>query len=259
MSEKTVLEETRGHVRLLTMNRPAAKNAFNNRMYNDLADALDAAMSERAVRVIVITGSGDAFSAGQDLNEMTTTTPDGGPIGFERLLDALGACDKPILAAVNGVALGIGMTMLGHTDLNYFATTARMKCPFTSLGVTPEAASSLLFPRLMGTQRTNEFLFTARWMNAEEAVAIGLGLAVVPLAELLPTVLAKAEAIAAMPPRAVQATKQLLKASDAELIRAVRTRENTSLAARIGSKENLEAIAAFFEKRMPRFDDLDDA
>ncbi len=257
MSRTTVLEETEGYVRILRMNRPKAKNAFNNEMYNELADAIGEAVEQSAVRVLVITGQGDAFSAGQDLNEMTTTTPGGGPIGFERLLDALGACDKPIIAAVNGVALGIGMTMLGHTDLNYFASNARMKCPFTSLGVTPEAASSMLFPRLMGIQRTNEFLFTARWMGADEAVAVGLGIAVVPGTDLMKTVLDKATEIAAMPPRAVQATKALLRASDADVMRAVRDRENASLAARIGSRENLEAISAFFEKRVPNFDGLD--
>lgn len=258
MARTTILEETDGHVRILVMHRPAAKNAFNNAMYNELADAIGEAVADAKVRVLVITGEGDAFSAGQDLNEMTTTTPEGGPIGFERLLDALVGCDKPILAAVNGVALGIGMTMLGHTDVNYFATTARLKCPFTSLGVTPEAASSLLFPRLLGVQRANEFLFTARWMSAEEAVACGLGVALVPPGELMATARVKAKEIAAMPPRAVQATKRLLKAADAELVASTRTRENASLAARIGSKENLEAISAFFEKRAPDFDLPDD-
>ncbi|MFO0694742.1 MAG: enoyl-CoA hydratase-related protein [Polyangiales bacterium] len=259
MSRTTVIEETRGFVRILRMNRPQAKNAFNNQMYNELADAIGEAAATRDVRVLLLTGTGDSYSAGQDLSEMSKLAPtDGSPVGFERLLDALVACDKPIVAAVNGLAVGIGMTMLPHVDLVYFAKTAKLRCPFAPLGVTPEAASSLTLPRIFGYQKAAEFLFTGRWMPADEAVALGLGLAVVEPDALLDTALAKATELAAMPPKAIQAMKRLLRHTDVPSIKDIRKLENDTLFARIGTPENNEAIRAFFEKRAPDFTNLPD-
>ena len=252
MTGPTIVQEKSDHVRLLKLHRPEAKNAFNNEMYLELAQAIDDASEDEETRVIVITGDGDVFSAGQDLHEMNI--PESGEIvGFDRLITSLNECPKPILAAVNGLALGVGVTMLLHTDINYIAKGAKLKCPFVSLGVVPEAGSSYLLSKVLGAQQAAEFLYTSRWLFSDEAVEFGLALEEIPVVRLLQTVLHKAHAIAKMPPEAVQATKALLRKSEHETIEKARKRENEAFIGRLGSPENLEAIAAFFEKRKPDF------
>ncbi|WP_341231443.1 enoyl-CoA hydratase/isomerase family protein, partial [Nocardioides salarius] len=148
-------------VRTLTLDRPDALNAFDEELYDATADALLAAADDPGVAVVLLTGAGRAFSAGTDLLEMHRMSTDPGfqrgRHGFPGLLDALVAFPKPLVVAVNGVGLGIGATVLGFADLAFMSSTARLKCPFTSLGVAPEAASSYLFPRLVGHQ-------AAAWM-----------------------------------------------------------------------------------------------
>jgi hypothetical protein len=151
MSTESVRCRDEGHVRVLTLDRPEKKNAFDNALYHELAGQIRKAVGERSVRVLVVTGSGDAFSAGQDMSEMNVEAGAAG--GFPALLAALEECDKPIVAAVNGVGVGIGFTMLLHTDVNYMAEGARLRGPFTTLGVVPEAAASFLLPDLVGYQR----------------------------------------------------------------------------------------------------------
>jgi enoyl-CoA hydratase/carnithine racemase len=255
MSRETLLEENQNGVLIVTMNRPAAKNAFNERMYNDLADALLEALDSRDVRCVLLTGAEGAFSAGQDLGEMNAL-PKNGPIGFERLLDALEAFDKPIVTAVNGVGLGLGLTILLHTDVNLIAATARLKLPFLPLGVVPEAGSSFLLPELIGSQRAAELVLTSRWMSADEAVAAGLALEKLPDDRLMPRALELAKTIAAQPPSATRASKRLLKADTAARVKAARAREAEQFLSRLGSPENLEAVKAFFEKRPPDFSKL---
>ncbi len=255
MPRETLLEAKQDGVLVLTMNRPAAKNAYNERMYNELADALVEALSDRDKRCVVLNGAPGAFSAGQDLGEMGALPKDG-PVGFERLLDALQAFDKPIVAAVNGVGLGLGLTILLHTDVNLVAASARLKLPFLPLGVVPEAGSSFLLPELIGYQRAAELVLTARWMSADEAVASGLALEKLPDERLMARALELAAAIAAQPPSAVRASKRLLKADTAARVKAARARENEEFLSRLGSPENLEAVKAFFEKRPPDFSKL---
>jgi enoyl-CoA hydratase/carnithine racemase len=216
--------------------------------------AVDAAQADQAVRVLVITGAGDTFCAGQDFSEMSTDA--GTEHGFPGFLRALGDCDKPIVTAVNGVGIGLGLTMLLHTDVNYIAQGARLRAPFVTLGVVPEAAASYLLPIVIGHQRAAELLYTARWIDAEESVALGLTLAVVPRAQLLETALAKAAEIAANPPNAVRHTKRLLKIWRRDAVAAARQREDEAFQERLGTPENMEAISAFFEKRRPDFDKL---
>jgi enoyl-CoA hydratase/carnithine racemase len=255
MARETVLEELRaGGVLVLTMNRPEKRNAFNNALYNDLRDALRDAQEDDRVRVVVLTGSGRAFSAGQDFAEMSAAPPtDGGPHGFPSFLDRLQQFDKPIVAAVNGASSGLGLTMLLHCDIVYVAESARLRCPFVTLGVVPEAASSYLLPLITGFQRAAEILYTAEWLDAERAVAVGIASRVFADAELLPAAVAKATEIAAHPPNAVRHTKRLLLATRDAAVREARAREDEAFAERIGSPENLEAITAFFEKRPPDF------
>jgi enoyl-CoA hydratase/carnithine racemase len=255
MTRDTLLEEARGGIRVLTLNRPAAKNAFNNRMYNQLADALVEARDEASVHVVVLTGAGGAFSAGQDLSEMSAV-PAGEPIGFERLVDALEAFDKPIVTAVNGVGVGIGFTLLLHTDINLVAASARLRLPFLPLGVVPEAGSSYLLPERVGYQRAAELVLTARWVPAEEAVSLGIALEMLPDAELMPRALSIAESIAALPPSAARESKRLLKTAGRRALAEARALEADAFRRRLGSAENLEAVRAFFEKRPADFSKL---
>ena len=179
--------------------------------------------------------------------------PEGEVYGFELFVNALIACEKPVLTAINGLALGIGVTMLLHTDINYIARGARLKCPFVPLGVVPEAGSSLLLPAIMGAQRAAEFLFTSPWLSSTQAVEFGLAVEEIAPDRLLQAVIDKAEVIATQPPESVQATKRLMKADATQAIDQARKRENAVFVERLGSPENKEAIAAFFEKRAPDF------
>jgi enoyl-CoA hydratase/carnithine racemase len=252
MNHALVKRDDHGHVRLLTFNRPEKKNAFNNALYLAAAEAIRAAVDDRAVRVLVFTSAGDAFCAGQDFSEMSAASGDAH--GFPAFMRELIDCDKPIVTAVNGVGIGLGLTMLLHTDVNYIAEGARLRAPFVTLGVVPEAASSLLLPIVVGQQRAAELLFTARWIDAAESVAMGLTYAVVPRDRLLATALAKAAEIAANPPAAVRHTKRLLRTWRRQAILDARQREDVAFAERLGTPENMEAIAAFFERRAPKFD-----
>jgi enoyl-CoA hydratase/carnithine racemase len=250
--EPPVITQDYGAVRLLTINRPAKRNAFDNALYGAMADAITRASTDPVVHVVVLTGAGDTFCAGQDFSEMSAES--GAEHGFPRFMQALIDCDRPLIAAVNGVGIGLGLTMLLHTDINYIAEGARLRVPFVTLGVVPEAASSWLLPTVIGFQRAADILFTARWIEAAETVAMGLTLAVVPPARLLDTALAKASEIANNPPQSVQHTKRLLRVWRRQAIAEARQREDGAFQERLGTPENLEAIRAFFEKRPPDFD-----
>jgi enoyl-CoA hydratase/carnithine racemase len=252
-TRETVLEERDGAILLLTLNRPRQRNAFNRQMWHELRDALVDAQHDAAVRAVVVTGAPGAFSAGQDLGEMTGSDDDP---GFGSFMDRLCEFDKPLLAAVNGVGVGIGLTLLLHCDVVYIADGARLRPPFVALGIVPEAASSYLLPVTIGWQRAAEVLFTADWIDARRAVELGIASRVCAPDELLPAVRAVAARIAVQPPQAVRHTKRLLMATRSDQIRAARAREDQAFVERIGTPENLEAITAFFEKRTPDFSKL---
>ena len=239
-------------VLVLTLNRPRQKNAFNEAMWRDARDALRDAQADDAVRAVVVTGVGDAFSAGQDLGEMAGPPGGEGP-AFPSFMDRLVGFDKPLLAAVNGVGVGIGLTMLLHCDVVWIAEGARLRAPFVPLGVVPEAASSYLLPLQLGHQRAAELLFTADWIDASRAVELGIASRALPAERLLPELRALASRIAAQPLGALRWTKRTLIAVRAEGIRAARAREDAAFRVRVGSPENQEAIRAFFDKRPPDF------
>jgi len=249
---ETVLEERDAAVLTLTLNRPRQRNAFNRQMWHDLRDALAGAQDDPDVHAVIITGAEGAFSAGQDLSEMTGGSGGEDP-GFGSFMDRLCRFDKPLLAAVNGVGVGIGLTILLHCDVVYIAEGARLRPPFVTLGVVPEAASSYLLPVTIGWQRAAEVLFTADWIDAPRAVELGIASRVLAPDALLPAVRAVAARIAAQPPQAVQHTKRLLLATRQDQIAAARAREDQAFVERIGTPENLEAVMAFFEKRPPDF------
>ena len=249
---ETVLVERDGGVAVVTWNRPRQRNAFNQRMWTEGRDTLRELLDDGEVRAVIVTGAGDAFSAGQDLGEMTSA-PAEGEHGFPGFMEVLIGFDKPLIAAVNGVGVGIGLTMLLHCDIVYVSERARLRVPFVPLGVVPEAASSYLLPAVVGWQRAAEVLFTADWIDAERAVELGIASRAYLAAELLPAARAIAARIATGPLGAIRHTKRLLLATRAEQVRAARAREDTAFAERIGTPENLEAVAAFFAKRPPKF------
>jgi enoyl-CoA hydratase/carnithine racemase len=249
-------------VRTLTLDRPDALNAFNEDLYDLTAQALLDASSDPSVAVVLLTGNGRAFSAGTDLLEMhqLATDPDfqRGKHGFLGLLDALVAFPKPLICAVNGLGLGIGATVLGYADLAFMSTTAKLKCPFTSLGVAPEAASSLLFPQLMGRQNAAWMLLSAEWVSAEQAREMGLVWKVCEPDDLLPEARRHAEILAARPISSLIAVKRTMLEPVRAEIAAARERENAAFAELMGGPANLEALTAFAEGREPDFTNLPD-
>lgn len=253
MARETVLETFADGVRTLAWNRPRRKNAFDERMWREGAEALRDARVDDRVRALVVTGSGEAFSAGQDLGEMAKPPAGGDGPGFPRFMDELVAFDKPLLAAVNGVGVGIGLTFLLHCDVVWIAEHARLRAPFVPLGVVPEAASSYLLPLQLGHQRAAELLYTAEWIDAARAVGLGIASRALPAGRLLPELQALATRIAAQPLGALRHTKRLLMTVRAEGIRGARAREDAAFRVRVGSPENVEALRAFLEKRPADF------
>jgi enoyl-CoA hydratase/carnithine racemase len=240
-------------VRILTFNRPEKLNAFDTPMYEACAAALDDSAARDDIACVVLTGAGRAFSAGQDLAEMaaidTSSPPRGnGGHGFARFIDTAATFEKPLLAAVNGIGVGVGMTVLLHCDVALIAESARLRAPFVPLGVVPEAAGSLLMPAVMGNQRAAAALYTGAWLSAEEAVASGLALRVVPGDRLLEETLEVAHRIAAMPVNALVETKRLVVAARQHAIMAARAREDATFARMVGAAANAAALDAFLEK-----------
>ena len=247
-------------VRTLTLDRPEALNAFNIALYDATAAALRAAAEDPGVAVVLLTGSGRGFSAGTDLLEMaqiaSDPTFDQGEGGFTNLVDALVDFPKPLVVAVNGVGLGIGCTILGFADVAFMSTTARLKCPFTSLGVAPEAASSYLLPLLLGRQAASWLLLSAEWVGAQEALEMGLVRGVCEPEELLAVARRHAEVLAAKPISSLVAVKRTVTAPLRAGIEAARERENAAFAELMGGPANTEALTAFAEGREADFTTL---
>jgi enoyl-CoA hydratase/carnithine racemase len=247
-------------VRVITFDRPDALNAFNEALYDATTDALSEATTDHSVAVVVLTGSGRAFSAGQDLLEMaqhTSGTFVAGRHGFLGFVDCLATFPKPLFCAVNGLALGIGATMLGFADLAFMASTARVKCPFTSLAVAPEAASSVTFPTLIGRQNATWALMSSEWLSAEQCLDMGLVWRVCEPDQLLDDTLAHARVLASKSISSLVETKATIVAGWADAIAAARERENAAFQRLLGSPASVEALTAFAEKREPDFAAVD--
>jgi enoyl-CoA hydratase/carnithine racemase len=249
----TLLINDENRVRTLTLNRPDALNAFNEALYDATAEALNAAAEDPEVAVVVISGTGRAFSAGQDLNEMAARISDPGftpgTHGFPGLIDALARFPKPLICAVNGLGLGLGTTILGFADLVFMSMTARLKCPFTSLGVAPEAASSYLLPALTGRQNAAWLLMSSEWVDAAEALRMGLVWKVCEPDELLADARRHAEVLAAKPISSLIAVKEAMVEPTRNLIAAARAREDAYFAEMMGAPANAEALAEFTKGR----------
>ena len=223
---RDVLHVTDGCVAVLTLHRPDAKNAFNRALLESLREELDRAAGDAQTSVVVVTGGGDAFSAGADLREATDIEHRAESRAlYQELLEALETFPKPLVAAVNGVAVGLGCTFLLHCDLVLMADAARVRMPFVALGLTAEAGSSYLLPALVGAQEAAALLFTGGWMGAQQAERSGLAWKVTSGMTLLEEALAVSNAIAEHPLVALLATKRLLLAARADAARAARGRE----------------------------------
>lgn len=249
----TLLIDDQNRVRTLTLNRPDALNAFNEALYDATTEALLAAADDPEVAVVLITGAGRAFSAGQDLGDMQAriTDPDfpSGKHGFPGLINALTDFPKPLICAVNGVGLGIGATILGFADLAFMSSTARIKCPFTSLGVAPEAASSYLLPQLMGRQNAAWLLMSSEWVQADEALRMGLVWRVCEPDELLADARKHADVLASRPIPSLIAVKKTITEPIRAEITAATAREYAYFEELMGAAANTEALADFHRGR----------
>lgn len=254
-----VLSDVSGGVLTLTLNRADRKNALTHVMYTALGDAIDAAGEDRRVRCILIQAEGAMFTAGNDLGEFAAVNAGDASVTAgvrgNRLLEALGRSQKPIVAAVQGHAVGVGLTMLLHCDLVFVAEDAKISAPFVNLGLVPEAAASLLLPARIGHARAFSVLALGEVIDGPTAVAWGMANACVPAAELRARARAAAEAVAARAPAAVRLTRRLMR--DAEAIVARMAEEGDHFHARLLSPEAREAITAFGEKRAPDFSRFD--
>ena len=251
MSEPVILS-TAGGVLEIRLNRPEKKNALTGEMYQAMAAALDGANADASVRAVLLTGTGDAFTSGNDVGDFQKRANGGLESSAGRFLPAIAGLQKPLIGAVNGMAIGVGTTMLMHCDLIVAASTARFMMPFTALGLVPEAASSLLVPRAIGHLRASALLLLGEGIDAETALAWGLVNKVVDGAALMETAREMAARLAALPAEAVRQTKALMKHATQD-VPARMEAELTVFKQRLVSLEAKEAFAAFVEKRKPDF------
>jgi enoyl-CoA hydratase/carnithine racemase len=232
----------------VVLSRPTKKNALSNEMYLALITALRQAQAEDEVRVILLRAEGDCFCAGNDLHAFRNREP-GEPSPGRLFLETLAALEKPVVAAVNGPAVGIGTTMLLHCDLIYAGMGATFKTPFVNLGLCPEGASSFLLPRLIGYPRAAEMLLLGEPISAHMAWEFGLLNNVFRDDDLLPEVFAQARKLAQQPPDAVRLTKRLLKASRLKSVQETIAAESEYFAEMLNSPEFADAFAAFFSRQ----------
>lgn len=257
MSIKTA---TLNGVATIEIARPEKKNALTVAMYQAMTEALAAAKADPAVRAVLITGQPGIFTSGNDIEDFMSRGTGGAGSGSEdnespvfKFMRALIDCDKPVVAAVTGGAIGIGTTLLLHCDFVYVSDEARLAMPFVSLGLVPEFGSSLVVPQLMGHRRAAEKLLLGDPFTPEQAVECGIANAVLPAGEVVNHARRIAERFNGLPPGAVREAKQLMRGpGHQELLQTLRT-EGEIFARRLRSPEAMEAFQAFFQKRKPDF------
>ena len=244
--------QDQGAVRVLRFNRPETLNAFNGAMFDAVTEELLAAAENDAVKVLIITGEGRAFSAGMDLADRSAKDPMP-EHGFEGMFEAFIEFPKPILLAINGVGVGFGCTITGLADLVFMAASSKLRCPFTALGLTAEAASTVTFPAMMGPQVANWVLLSSEWLDAQTCKEYGLAFAVVADDVLMQRTMEQAQVLAAKPLASLITTKEMLMAPRREALREASEIETAGLGSLMGGPANQEAIAAFKERRDPDF------
>jgi enoyl-CoA hydratase/carnithine racemase len=247
-----VIVEQAGAVLEMTFNRPEKKNALTRAMYDAVEAGFKRADEDASIRVVLLTGAGDTFTSGNDIKDFQARAATNESTHASPFLQALSSLTKPLVAAVNGAAIGVGTTMLAHCDLVIAARSARFVMPFTSLGLVPEAASSLLFPRLVGHQRASALLLLGEQMDAQTAQDWGFVNQVVADADLLNTARGVARRLAALPPEAIRQTKALIKSGKQDVLGRI-DEELALFRQRLRSAEAAEAFQAFVEKRKPDF------
>ena len=243
-----------GPIQILRIARPEKKNALTGAMYGALADAIEAGDADDTIAAHILTGSGGVFTAGNDIGDFLATARGTGGLdkNVVRFIRLLPVVKKPLIAAVDGNAIGIGTTLLFHCDLVYAAPDATFATPFLDLGVVPEAASSLLMPARMGYTRAFAMLALGDPLSADDALAAGFVNAIVPASDLEATVLGAAKRLSAKPPEALAIARRLMR-GDPEIILARMDDEVAAFRERLRSPEAVEAFTAFFEKRPPNF------
>lgn len=248
--EAAVVYEDIGRVRVIKLNRPEALNAMNQALFRGLADNLEAARADAHIAVAVVTGVGRAFCAGMDLIESGQTQEN----HFPALREALANFDKPLIAAVNGVGVGVGLTMLAYCEFVFMAENARLRTPFPQLGLAPEAGSSFALAQRVGWQNAAYILMSGRFFSAAECQEMGLVWQVTPPDEVVEQAMTLAQELAANPIPSLVATKRLmLDAGFREGSSLAHDREQAAFAELMGAPANTEAFAAFREKREPDF------
>ncbi len=255
MSEDILITRDEAVVEI-RFNRPDKKNAITNSMYGAMADALESAAADKSVRAILFTASGDFFTAGNDLSDFAAQNTGAftGPRHVGRFLQRVIEAEKPVVAAVQGSAVGVGVTMLLQCDLVYIAETAKLTTPFVNLGLVPENASSLTMPARMGHARAFAMLGLGEPITGKDAAACGIANAALPAAEVEPRARAAAQTLAKKPAEALRLTKQLMR-NPAALIERME-HEGAIFAQRLKSAEAAEAFAAFAQRRAPDFSKL---
>lgn len=258
--QPTILTDLKDGVLTVTLNRVDKKNAFNNDLYDDLRDEFNNARENDDVVCVVVTNAGTTFSAGQDLavfsggggkSERPKTSE--APMGFPGYQNALLDFDKPLIIAVNGPAVGIGATSLLHADIVYVSESSRVRFPFVSLGIVPEAGSTVLLPMIVGLQKASELLLSADWISADECVELGIAAAKYADDQVLAKAQERAAQIACHAPSSLVETKRMLLDWRRDTLREACNREGGALGRTVGQPENMEAIMAFMQKRKPNF------
>jgi enoyl-CoA hydratase/carnithine racemase len=248
-----ILIERADGVLTITLNRPDKKNAITAAMYQEMADAFFEAEKDASVRVVLLRANGGSFSAGNDLEDFMKAPSMDRDAPVLQFLRRISSAPKPLVAAVAGAAVGVGTTMLLHCDLVYAASTAKFSMPFVQLGLCPEAASSLLLPRIAGYQRAAEKLLLGEAFDAIEAMNMGFVNRIVDAGEVDALALAQAKKLAALPASSLRMSKSLLKGADARAIAERIDEEAGHFGKMLTAPEAREAFQAFFEKRKPDF------
>jgi enoyl-CoA hydratase/carnithine racemase len=252
----TIKIATFNHVTTLEIARPEKKNALTHAMYVQLAQGLRAANADAAVRAVLITGQPGVFTSGNDIDDFMQTPVNDTALPVFDFMDALLACEKPVVAAVTGAAMGVGVTLLLHCDLVYVADDARLAMPFVTLGLVPEFAASLLVPQRLGHTRAAEKLLLGDPFTGADAVDCGIANAVLPASEVVNHARRMAERFNHLPPGAVRETKALMRRAQRPAIQEAMAIERAAFMQRLRSAEAQEAFSAFFEKRKPDFSSL---
>jgi enoyl-CoA hydratase/carnithine racemase len=248
-----IITEQSGSILRVQLNRPAKRNAMMSSMYAFLADVFDEAAKDEHTRVVLWHGAGDSFCAGNDIDDFLKNPPGPGDSPQARLMKALIDLDKPLVAAVQGAAIGGGTTMLMHCDFVYAGESARFQMPFINLAVAPEFGSSFLVPATIGHIRAAELILLGLPFDAQRAADLGFVTQVVPDPTLLATATETARKLATKPAGALQASKRLMKQSVHEQLKAATRVENEEFSALVRSEDAKEALTAFLEKRPPDF------